>query len=64
MALSALSVAHQNGGGDPANALEHYQSVIPALKATVQSTQDSYADGALFTHFLLLLYEVRLHSNH
>jgi tetratricopeptide (TPR) repeat protein len=57
MALTALSMAHQHRGNN-ADALEHYQKVIPALKAAVQSSQDSYSDGALFTHFLLLLYEV------
>lgn len=59
MALSALSLA-QHTGGNSTDALEHYQQVIPALKATVQSSQDSYSDGALFTHFILLLYEVSL----
>ena len=58
MALAALSLAHQNGVHS-ADALEHYQQVIPALKNTVQSSQDSYSDGALLTHFMLLLYEVR-----
>jgi hypothetical protein len=58
MALAALSIAKANS----ADALEHYQSVIPALKTTVQSSQDSYSDGALFTHFILLLYEVCYHS--
>lgn len=57
MALAALSMALQNGVQN-ADALEHYQQVIPALKITVQSSQDSYSDGALFTHFILLLYEV------
>ena len=57
MALAALSMAVQNGTQN-ADALEHYQQVIPALKIIVQSSQDSYSDGALFTHFILLLYEV------
>ncbi|KAH7364485.1 fungal-specific transcription factor domain-containing protein [Rhexocercosporidium sp. MPI-PUGE-AT-0058] len=57
MALSALSIAHKKGSHD-ANALEHYQQVIPALQATVQSCQDSYSDGALLTHLVLLLYEI------
>lgn len=58
MALAALSMALQNGIHN-ADALEHYQQVIPALKITVQRSQDSYSDGALLTHFILLLYEVR-----
>jgi hypothetical protein len=57
MALSALRLSHQNEL-QTADALEHYQKVIPAMRATVQSSQDSFGDGALFTHFLLLLYEV------
>lgn len=57
MSLAALSMAHQNGL-HKADALEHYQQVIPALKDSVQSVQDSYSDGALLTHFVLLLYEI------
>lgn len=57
MALSALSLAHRNGTQN-AEALEHYQKAIPAMRAVVQASQDSLSDGALLTHFLLLLYEV------
>ena len=57
MALAALSNANRNGGRT-ADALEHYQAVIPALQTTVQSSRDSYSDGAFFTHFILLLYEI------
>ncbi|KAK0126142.1 hypothetical protein ONS95_007761 [Cadophora gregata] len=57
MALSALSIAHKKGSHD-AHALEHYQQVIPALQSTVKSTQDSYSDGALLTHLVLLFYEI------
>jgi len=57
MALSALSIAHKKGSHD-AHALEHYQQVIPALQTTVQSSQDSYSDGALLTHLVLLFYEI------
>ncbi|KAH7417033.1 fungal-specific transcription factor domain-containing protein [Cadophora sp. MPI-SDFR-AT-0126] len=57
MALSALSIAHKKDSHD-ANALEHYQQVIPALQTTVQSSQDSYSDGALLTHLVLLFYEI------
>ena len=58
MALAALNLAYQNRTHN-ADALEHYQKVIPALQSRVQSSQDSYCDGALLTHFMLLLYEVR-----
>ena len=47
MALSALSIAHKKGS-HTANALEHYQQVIPALKTTVQSSQDSYVSDCFF----------------
>ena len=57
MALAALSLAHKNSSRD-LDALEHYQQVIPALKAMVKSSQDSFADGPLLTHTFLLLYEV------
>jgi len=59
MALAALSLAHKNGSRSRnTDALEHYQQVIPALKTMVQSSQDSFSDGPLLTHTLLLLYEV------
>jgi hypothetical protein len=59
MALSALSISQKNGGNS-ADSLEHYQKVIPALKEMVQNSSDSYSDGALFTHYILLVYEVRV----
>jgi hypothetical protein len=59
MALSALSMAHNVQRPD---ALEHYQQVIPALKNSVQSSEDSYSDGAFLSHYILLLYEVRHNS--
>jgi len=59
MALSALSMAHNVQRPD---ALEHYQQVIPALKNSVQSTEDSYSDGAFLSHYILLLYEVSHNS--
>jgi hypothetical protein len=57
MALAALSMARSKGSSN-VNALEHYQQVIPALQAMVQSSQDSYSDGPFLTHTFLLLYEV------
>lgn len=57
MALSQLKLAHLKGV-HTADALEHYQQVIPALQVKVQSSEDSYSDGAFFTHFILLLYEI------
>jgi hypothetical protein len=57
MALSALSMS-QRSGKNRTDSLEHYQQVIPALKEMVQNSSDSYSDGAFFTHFILLIYEV------
>lgn len=57
MALSALSYAHRTGTQSD-KALDHYQHVIPAMRLTVKSEEDSISDGALLTHYLLFLYEV------
>ncbi|KAG4410714.1 hypothetical protein IFR04_016148, partial [Cadophora malorum] len=57
MALSALSIAQKEGSSNT-TAFEHYQQVIPALQTAVQSIEDSYSDGALLTHLLLLFYEI------
>ncbi|KAH7364018.1 hypothetical protein BKA65DRAFT_127589 [Rhexocercosporidium sp. MPI-PUGE-AT-0058] len=57
MALSALIMACKNGSHD-ANALEHYQQAISALQMMLQNSQDSYSNGALLTHLLLLFYEI------
>jgi hypothetical protein len=57
MALSALSIA-TNAAAQRVHSLEHYQKAITALRDQIQTTQDLYSDGALLTHFILLLYEV------
>jgi hypothetical protein len=57
MAISALSIAHR-AGTQNAEALEHYQQVLPAIRGSLQSAEVSHSDGVLFTHYLLLLYEV------
>jgi serine phosphatase RsbU (regulator of sigma subunit) len=56
MAISALSLATRNGL-QSTNALEHYQQVITTLQQAAR--QNPSSDGRFFTHFLLLLYEVR-----
>ena len=58
MAFSALSMAHSQGLQD-LNALQHYSKALPYLHSSLRSSQDLSSDGALLTHFLLLLYEVR-----
>jgi hypothetical protein len=62
MALAAMGMANRTGVPS-ANALEHYQQVIPALQSAVRSPEDAFSDGALFTHFILLLYEIAAGGN-
>ncbi|TGO65859.1 hypothetical protein BOTNAR_0074g00320 [Botryotinia narcissicola] len=38
--------------------LKRYHMVITALGSSVKTEEDAYSDGALFTHYLLLLLEV------
>ncbi|KAJ8069658.1 hypothetical protein OCU04_000090 [Sclerotinia nivalis] len=57
VALSSLSLSRHNNESF-ADSLEHYQKVIPALQIAAQRPKDTYSDGALFTHYLLLLFEV------
>ncbi|KAI9717547.1 MAG: hypothetical protein M1812_004688 [Candelaria pacifica] len=59
MALSALSLANL-AGVQNSDSLEHYEQALPSLKSSLRSSQDLCSDGALFTHFFLLLYEVRI----
>lgn len=57
MAVSALSLAHQDGGQN-IDALQHYQQAFPSLQTCLRSNQDLSSDGLFLTHFLLLVYEV------
>ncbi|KAI9814741.1 MAG: hypothetical protein M1827_003007 [Pycnora praestabilis] len=57
MALSALSLAHREGV-QSLDALQHYQQTLPSLQASLRGPRDLSSDGALFTHFFLLLYEI------
>lgn len=57
MAFSALSMAHSQGVQN-LNALQHYSNALPYLQNSLRSSIDLSSDGALLTHFLLLLYEV------
>lgn len=58
MAFSALSMAHSQGVQN-LDALQYYSKALPSLQNSLRSPQDLSSDGALLTHFLLLLYEVR-----
>jgi hypothetical protein len=60
MAVSALSLAHQDGGQN-IDALQHYQQAFPSLQTCLRRNEDLSSDGVFLTHFLLLIYEV---SNH
>lgn len=57
MALSALSLARQDGGQNVL-ALQHYQLAFPSLQTSLRHNQDLCSDGLFLTHFLLLVYEV------
>jgi hypothetical protein len=58
MALSALSLAPS--GTQSTEALEHYQQALPAMRQFAENAEDSNSNGALLTHYLLLLYEVSI----
>jgi len=57
MAIAALSLAHRSGT-QIAEASEHYAQVLTAMGQFVHNEPIWYSDGPLFTHYLLLLYEV------
>ncbi|KAL9046382.1 MAG: hypothetical protein Q9214_000768 [Letrouitia sp. 1 TL-2023] len=57
MALCALGIS-QRSGVKNLDSLQHYQQALPSLQKTLQTAQDLSSDGALLTHFILLLYEI------
>ncbi|KAL8857083.1 MAG: hypothetical protein Q9178_006375 [Gyalolechia marmorata] len=57
MALCALGIAHRTGIQN-LDSLQHYQQALPCLQKTLRSPEDLSSDGALLTHFILLLYEI------
>lgn len=59
MALSAHDLARETGS-PMTEALLHYEQIIPEMLKLTQSCNDWYSNGAFFTHFFLLLYEVSL----
>ena len=62
MAFCALSMSYKNGVAN-LDALQHYQQALPSLQYSLRSEQDLTSDGVFLTHFILLLYEVRLPSH-
>ncbi|TGO85728.1 hypothetical protein BPOR_0370g00080 [Botrytis porri] len=57
LALSSLSLSQLNHIPFE-DVLERYHMVITALGNSVKTEEDARSDGALFTHYLLLLFEV------
>ncbi|KAL8928268.1 MAG: hypothetical protein Q9208_001978 [Pyrenodesmia sp. 3 TL-2023] len=57
MALCALGIAHRSGI-ENLDSLQHYQQALPCLQRTLRNPEDLSSDGALLTHFILLLYEI------
>ncbi|KAL8779368.1 MAG: hypothetical protein Q9213_006973 [Squamulea squamosa] len=57
MALCALGIAHRSSIQN-LDSLQHYQQALPCLQKTLRSPEDLSSDGALLTHFILLLYEI------
>jgi hypothetical protein len=57
LAISALSIANRTGA-QHTEAMSHYERVLPAIRDSMQNGEDPLSDGILFTHYLLLLYEV------
>lgn len=60
MAISALSLSH-SGTGQNVDALQYYQQAFPSLQTSLRNSDDLVSDGLFLTHFLLLIYEVKLH---
>lgn len=59
MALTALSMDNR-GGVQNLDALQHYQKALPSLHDSLRTLEDLSSDHILLTHFVLLLYEVRI----
>jgi hypothetical protein len=57
IAVSTFSSSHCNGYCT-LEALQHYQQALPSLQSSLRSATDISSDGTLFTHFLLLIYEI------
>jgi len=62
MAVGSLAMS-QSGGSERVDSLQYYSQTLPELQNSLKSEADLASDGAFLTHFLLLIYEVRLHLN-
>lgn len=59
LAISALSLSRQ-GGGHNLNAPQYYHRALGSVQTDLCGDDALLSDEVLFTHFLLLVYEVRL----
>lgn len=59
VAVGSLAMSQQDGG-EPLDSLQQYSETLPELKSALKSEEDLALDGALLTHFLMLVYEVRI----
>ncbi|ATZ46378.1 hypothetical protein BCIN_01g09850 [Botrytis cinerea B05.10] len=63
LALSSLSLSKLNQTPF-VHALKRYDMVITALLSSLKNEDSAHCDGRLFTHYLLLLFEVAATGNH
>ena len=61
MAVGSLAI-FQKDGKERLDSLQYYSQTLPELQSSLKSEEDLASDGAFLTHFLLLIHEVRLHS--
>lgn len=59
MAVSALSLVRQ-GNTQYMGALQYYDQALPSLRSSLENSDDILSDGLFLTHFLLLVYQVRI----
>lgn len=59
MAVGSLAM-FQLDGKEKLDSLQYYSQTLPELQSSLRSEEDLASDGAFLTHFLMLLYEVRL----
>ena len=57
VSLSALNSSRYKEGW-VVDALEHYKQALPTFRVIVRGGLDLSADGILFTHFILLIFEI------
>ncbi|TEY73369.1 hypothetical protein BOTCAL_0079g00270 [Botryotinia calthae] len=63
LALYSLSLSRSNQTPS-LEALNRYDMVIAAMSSSVKNEEDAHCDGTLFTHYLLLLFDVAATGNY